>query len=48
VYNTAGQLVLVGKSADKKVNTTKLASGNYIIELADNASNTITQKFIKK
>jgi len=48
VYNTAGQIVLKGKSADRKINAQNLSSGNYIIELTDKNGEKTTQKFIKK
>lgn len=48
IYNTAGQIVLKGKSADKKINAQNLSSGNYIIELTDKNGEKTTQKFIKK
>lgn len=48
VYNVAGQTVLKGKSADKKINAQNLSAGNYIIELTDKNGEKTTQKFIKK
>ena len=48
IYNTAGQIVLKGKSSDKKINAQNLSSGNYIIELTDKNGEKTTQKFIKK
>ncbi len=48
VYNAAGQLILNGKTSDKKINASKLSVGNYIIELQDKAGNKLTQKFIKQ
>ena len=48
VYNIAGQIVLTGKSADKKINAQKLTSGNYILELTTKQGEKSTQKFIKK
>jgi len=48
IFNSAGQIVANGTSADKKINAQKLPVGNYIIELADKAGSTSTMKFIKK
>ena len=48
VYNVAGQVVLTGKSADKKINAQKLTSGNYILELTTKQGEKSTQKFNKK
>lgn len=48
IYNTAGQIVLKGKSADKKINAQNLSTGNYIMELTDKNGEKTTQKFIKK
>lgn len=48
IYSAAGQIVLKGKSADKKINAQNLSSGNYIIELTDKNGEKTTQKFIKK
>jgi len=48
IYNTAGQIVLKGKTMDKKINAQKLSSGNYIIELADKNGVKTTQKVIKQ
>ena len=48
VYNAAGQLILNGKTSDKKINASKLSVGNYIMELQDKAGNKLTQKFIKQ
>lgn len=48
IFNTAGQIVIKGNSADKKVNVEKLSVGNYLIELTDKDGIKITNKFIKK
>ncbi|MBF8455887.1 M4 family metallopeptidase [Kaistella sp. G5-32] len=48
IFNTAGQIVNNGTSADKKVNVQKLTVGTYIIELTDKTGSKITNKFIKK
>ncbi|KFC24670.1 M4 family metallopeptidase [Chryseobacterium sp. FH1] len=48
VYNVAGQVVLTGKSSDKKINAQKLVSGNYVLELTSKFGEKTTQKFIKK
>ena len=48
IYNTAGQVILSGKSSDKKINAQKLTSGNYILELMNKEGVKSTQKFIKK
>ncbi len=48
VYNVSGQVVLTGKSSDKKINTQKLTSGNYVLELINKEGVKSTQKFIKK
>ena len=48
IYNSVGQVVLKGKSADNKINAKSLISGNYIIELTDKNGEKTTQKFIKK
>ena len=48
IFTIAGQIVLKGNSADKKINVEKLTVGNYIIELTDKAGNKMTYKFIKK
>lgn len=48
VYNVAGQVVLTGKSSDKKINAQKLTSGNYVLELTNKEGVKSTQKFIKK
>ncbi|WDF46663.1 M4 family metallopeptidase [Chryseobacterium sp. KACC 21268] len=48
IYNTAGQVVLSGKSSDKKINAQRLTSGNYILELINKEGVKSTQKFIKK
>ena len=48
IFNTAGQLVSKGMSADKKINAEKLSVGNYIIEITDKDGTKTTNKFIKK
>ena len=48
IFNAAGQIILAGKSSDKKINAEKLTSGNYLIELKDKDGTTSTMKFIKK
>lgn len=48
IFNTAGQLVSKGTSADKKINAEKLSVGNYIIEMIDKDGTKTTNKFIKK
>ncbi|WP_379970113.1 M4 family metallopeptidase [Epilithonimonas sp. UC225_85] len=48
IYNVAGQVVLTGKSADKKINAQQLTSGNYVLELTSKEGVKSTQKFIKK
>ncbi|WP_304344412.1 M4 family metallopeptidase [Chryseobacterium koreense] len=47
IFNAAGQLTGKGISVDKKINTEKLAPGNYVIELTDKDGNTSSSKFIK-
>jgi len=48
IYNVSGQVVLTGKSSDKKIDAQKLTSGSYILELTDKKGDKTTQKFIKK
>lgn len=48
VYNIAGQSVLTGKSADRKISAQKLTTGNYVLELTNKNGEKTTQKFIKK
>lgn len=48
VYNTAGQVVLNGKTSDNKINAQRLSEGNYILELINKQGEKTTQKFIKK
>jgi len=48
IYNLAGQVVLTGKSSDKKINAQKLSSGNYVLELTNKQGEKSSQKFIKK
>jgi len=48
IFNSAGQLVLSGTSADKKISAVQLPVGNYVVELKDKSGNISTTKFIKK
>lgn len=48
VYNTAGQLILKGKSSDKKINAQTLKTGNYILEIKNNEGAKSVHKFIKQ
>lgn len=48
VYNIAGQVVMTGKSSDKKINAQKLTTGNYVLELTNKEGIKSSQKFIKK
>ncbi len=47
IINSLGQVVSSGKSVDKKINTQKLSTGNYIIELNDKNGSISSIKFIK-
>jgi len=48
IFNSAGQLVAKGTSANKEINAQKLPAGNYIIEITDKTATVSTMKFIKK
>lgn len=48
IYNSAGQSLANGKSAENKIDVSKLPTGNYIIELTNKKGEKSSQKFIKK